>query len=199
MGLRSKKLFAAAIFLLGAGVFGLTLVRAMLFAPTEPEGPPPPELPASAATAADAPARLLIPTLGVDANVQHVGVGKSGNMAVPNNYTDAGWYRYGTAPGFLGSAVIDGHVNNGLALPGVFKRLSELKVGDTISVVAASGARRNFAVSAVEIYDYKQVPVQKLFLQNDKARLNLVTCDGTWIAGEKTYNRRLVVYAELTP
>jgi len=41
------------------------------------------------------------------------------------------------------------------------------------------------------------VPLQKLFLQNDKARLNLVTCDGAWIAGEKTYNRRLVVYAEL--
>ena len=198
MNFGSKNFFALVVLGLGIAVFALTLVRAAIVAPVEEEGPPPANaFPASAANAEDAPVRLLIPVLGVDANVQHVGVGKSGNMAVPTNYTDAGWYRYGTTPGFLGSAVIDGHVNNGLALPGVFKRLSELKVGDTISVVAASGVQRNFAVSAVEIYDYKQVPLQKLFLQNDKARLNLVTCDGAWIAGEKTYNRRLVVYAEL--
>jgi sortase (surface protein transpeptidase) len=145
------------------------------------------------------PEQLRIPILGIDALVQHVGLTKSGKMAVPTNFTDVGWYRYGTAPGFVGSAVIDGHVDNGLRLPGVFKKLNGLAVGDEIFVRTAAGAELRFVVQEVAVYGYKEVPTEVLFNRADTARLNLVTCDGAWVAGEKTYDKRLVVYAVLAP
>ena len=52
------------------------------------------------------PSRLIIPSLDIDTNVQHVGLAKSGNMAAPNNFTDVSWWKYGTVPGYRGSAVM---------------------------------------------------------------------------------------------
>jgi LPXTG-site transpeptidase (sortase) family protein len=143
------------------------------------------------------PVRLEIANIGVKAYVQHVGITKSGKMAVPSNYTDAGWYRYGTVPGEKGSAVMDGHLDNAAGLPGVFKRLNELEIGDEIVVETKDAKKLTFAVTSVESYNYKEVPLERLFNRNDKARLNLITCEGAWIQGEKTYDRRLVVFAEL--
>src|ERR1039457_7041885 len=73
------------------------------------------------------PVRLVISALHIDAKVQDVGITKNGNMATPNNFTDVGWYKYGALPGEMGSAVIAGHVDDGLALPGVFKHLGDLQ------------------------------------------------------------------------
>lgn len=143
------------------------------------------------------PQRLIIPALNISANIQHVGVAKSGNMAVPNNYTDVGWYRYGPTPGEAGSAVMDGHVDNGLALAGVFKHLSDVKVGDDIYVDTEAGKRIRFVVSAVNIYDYKNVPVKDIFSTDGVPRLSLITCNGAWIQSERTYNERIVVTAIL--
>jgi sortase A len=193
---KTKTLAAWLLLGVGASVFGVTLAQATLVSPVEPEIPIV-EAPATPAQTADKPARLRIASLGVDAHVQHVGVGKSGNMAVPSNYSDAGWYRYGTTPGFRGSAVLDGHVDNGLSLPGVFARLNELKPGDAIEVESASGEVKTFVVEEVVVYPYRDVPLQKVFNRDDTARLNLVTCEGAWIHGEKTYDHRLVVYATL--
>ena len=36
------------------------------------------------------------PALGIDAFVRHVGVNAQGDMATPGNFTDVGWYKYGT-------------------------------------------------------------------------------------------------------
>jgi sortase A len=193
------KFFLATLLLVGGvGVFAVVGVRALTVSPVEPEAPAPKEARGPTAPAEDRPARLLIPSIGIDAVVQHVGIGKSGNMAVPTNYTDAGWYRYGTAPGYRGSAVMDGHVDNGLALPGVFKRLSELTKGDELVVITAGGEELHFTVTDTQTYHYQEVPIDTLFNRADKARLNLITCEGAWISGEKTYDHRLVIYAELS-
>lgn len=183
---------------LGAGVFGMTLYFSVFAAPQEPEAPAPPALvQRSPASAADEPVRLRIPSLDIDAHVQHVGVKADGSMGTPSNFTDTAWYKYGTVPGMTGSAVIDGHVDNGLSLPGVFKNLSNIQKGATIEVVAKGGQVARFVVTDVVTYPYKEVPVEQLFNRADKARLNLVTCDGAWVKGARTYDRRLVVYAEL--
>jgi sortase A len=141
------------------------------------------------------PARLRIPTLSIDAAVQHVGIAKSGAMAVPTNYSDVGWYRLGSAPGEEGSAVIDGHVDNGLGLPGVFTRLSDINIGDSIYIQTHSGETLRFVVYEKEMYHYKDVPAAKVFAQGDFVHLNVITCDGSWVAQDKTYDKRLVVYA----
>lgn len=142
------------------------------------------------------PSRLVIPKIGVDASIQHVGIGESGNMAVPTNYEDVGWYRLGFAPGERGSAVIAGHLDNGYGLPAVFKHLDMLAPGDTIVVYDASGAAARFEVEQLTTYDAKDAPVADVFAADDGVRLNLITCDGTWNPLEETYSKRLVVFAK---
>ncbi len=190
------RLIAVVAVVAGISVFGFVLARTTLFPVLEPEATP--AVAAHKATPDEVPVRLSIPSLSIDAAVQSVGIGKSGNMAVPTNFTDVGWYRYGPAPGSVGSAVIDGHVDNGLSLAGVFKQLNEVKVGDKIIVTDASGREQHFTVEDIKDYDYKSVPTELVFNRTDTARLNLVTCDGAWVAGEKTYDRRIVVFAVLT-
>lgn len=145
----------------------------------------------------DQPARLRIPKLGIDAFVQHVGVNAKGNMAAPSNFVDVGWYKYGTVPGFIGSTVITGHVDNALGMPGVFKDLDEMRIGDEFFVESKDGKELRFKVVEIQSYPYTLVPLKVLFSRNDLPRLNLITCSGTWIQGARSYDERLVVYAEL--
>ncbi len=188
-----KTTLAVAVLLLGAGVFAAVYWHATVSSGDDTDMSEAP----IAALPGDIPARLQIPSLNIDANVQRVGIAKSGSMAVPSNFTDVAWYRLGTVPGFVGSAVIDGHVDNGLSLAGVFKHLSDIQVGDEIDVITASSSIKKFVVSEVAVYPYKEVPLERLFNASDQARLNLITCEGAWIKGEKTYDQRLVVYATL--
>jgi sortase (surface protein transpeptidase) len=185
--------------LVACGVFGLTFARATLYYQNDNEI----SLPSAPTTAtvhvahSQTPVRLIIPAAAVDAHVQAVGIGKSGNMAVPTNYTDVGWYRYGPAPGQVGSAVIDGHVDNGFGLSAVFKNISDLKPGDDMYVETASSTRLHFVVNDIEDYPAADVPKNLLFTRADAPRLNLITCAGEWDASAKAYDHRTVVYATL--
>lgn len=195
----TKKILILVITLGACFVFGFTLVHALYFAP-EPEVPlaiATSSIPAAQVDPREYPDRFEVPSLSIDTHVQHVGVTAAGNMGVPNNFTDVGWYKYGVVPGYRGSAVIDGHVDNGLALAGVFKHLGDIKVGDDIYVTSKEGTRLHFRVQEVQSYDYKSVPLEKVFSRTDRARLNLITCEGNWVKAEKTYDKRLVVYTVL--
>ena len=129
--------------------------------------------------------------------MQDVGTNGAGDMSDPSNFTDVAWYKYGTVPGQIGSAVIDGHVDNGLSLAGVFKHLKDIQSGDDIYVVTESGQKLHFVVSSVDSYPYKDAPTAQIFEQNDKAYLKLLTCTGAWVPGDRTYDHRLVVTAVL--
>ncbi len=140
------------------------------------------------------PSRLIVPALSINASVQDLGVNSIGDMQAPDNFVDVGWYKYGTVPGYQGSAVIDGHVDNGLGLAGVFINLNKVQVGDHVYVKTNGGTMLEFVVADVQVYPYQGVPANELFSLDDAARLNLITCDGTWVNGQDTYNQRLVVY-----
>jgi sortase A len=186
------------ITVLAIAVFAVTLARATLFPPGEDASlSPPPSAAFEHPDPGDEPARLQIPSLGVNAAVQQTGLTKSGAMGVPTNFTDVAWYKYGPVPGQLGSAVIDGHVDNGLSLPGVFKHLGDIQKGADMYVVTKKGETLHFVVTDIESYPYKSVPTSMIFTRADKARLNLITCEGHWVQGEKTYDQRLVIFAEL--
>lgn len=150
-------------------------------------------------TAAEIPVRILIPSIGVDTAIKEVGVTDTGNMASPHGLTDVGWYKYGPLPGTLGSAVIAGHLDNAVALNGVFKRLSELKPGDDIYVENGAGTRVHFQVKEKDIYPYNNAPADRIFNAKGTPSLNLITCAGTWNQPLKTYDKRVVVYTELVP
>ncbi|MDD5318455.1 MAG: class F sortase, partial [Candidatus Pacebacteria bacterium] len=124
-------------------------------------------------------------------------VTSSGNMSTPHNFTDVGWYKYGTAPGMTGSAVIAGHLDNGFSLAGVFEHLADLKPGDDVSIVTADNKLLHFTVIESDTYPYQVVPLQRIFNQSDGSYLNLITCQGQWTADYTTYDHRLVVYTKL--
>jgi sortase A len=200
--MRDWRMLAAGVVTAGAViVFATTLAHATLFAPDS-------EIPAPALSAAapskDAPAgalpvRLIIPSLNINANVQDVGIAYSGHIGVPNNFTDVAWYKYGAVPGYEGDAIIDGHVDNAISLPGVFKQLATIQPGADIYVQTASSTKLDFKVTSVETYDVTQVPMQQILSKTGGAYLTLITCDGTWEQNQKEYNERLVVSAELAP
>ncbi len=192
----------AALLMCTSGVvFAATGVRALFYAPdAEVSAPlvatPQPSSQAEYNPQKSLPFRLRIPSIGIDAKVQHVGVNDKGNMANPNNFTDVAWYKYGPVPGASGSAVIAGHLDNGLGLPAVFKKLEEVQVGDDIFVEAEDGSTLRFVVTSARTYPYTEVPTAVVFNPSGSVRLNLITCAGTWLKDKKTYDERLVVFAK---
>lgn len=197
----SPRIIVATITLAAGVVFATTLVRATVYAPDHEVASTTlaAAAPAREATPGELPERLRIPALKIDAYVRQVGVNGEGNMATPGNFTDVGWYKYGAVPGFPGSAVIDGHVDNALSLDGVFKHLKDLKAGDDIYIETASSTQLHFVVKEVVSYPRQEVPLDRLFDAKGGAYLNLITCTGDWVKDEKEYDRRLVVYSELAP
>jgi sortase (surface protein transpeptidase) len=196
MSVRTGKLIALTVIVVAIAVFGYTFAHAFYLSPADETSAPDIEATAHIPPS-EKPSRIQIPSIGVDADIQDVGIGKTGNMAVPTNYTDVGWYRYGTVPGQIGSAVIDGHVDNGAGLNAVFARLSELHPGDDIYVLTETERRLHFKVQEVGHYALKDVPLKTLFNREDAPRLNLITCEGTWIPSEKEYDERMIVYSVL--
>ena len=186
---------ATVLICAGVALFANTFVHAVYYDMSQQEasvtGRPP------VVATSSIPLQLTIPKINVDAKITGVGVTTTGNMAAPHNLTDVGWYKYGTAPGDSGTAVIDGHVDNALTLPGVFKHLKELQPGDDIYVKNTAGDTLHFIVSDVQVYYYKDVPVDLLFNKTGGKYLNLITCDGTWVTTDKTADHRVVVYTEL--
>jgi sortase (surface protein transpeptidase) len=79
------------------------------------------------------PKQLLIPKIKVDANVAYMGLTKTGDMDVPPDLVNVGWYKYGTKPGDVGSAVIAGHLEGTKDL-GVFIGLDKLSQGDEVQI-----------------------------------------------------------------
>lgn len=143
------------------------------------------------------PDRLIIPSLKINANVQYTTTNAKGNMGTPNNFTDVSWFKPGTVPGEIGSSVMAGHVDNGLSLDGVFKHLEDIQVGDDLYVQKNDGTKLHFEVVEVTSYPYTDVPAQRIFGSTDGKFLNLITCVGEWVPGQKTYDRRLIVYSRL--
>ncbi len=145
------------------------------------------------------PARLRIPAIGVDAKVQSVGLAwqGTGDMGIPTNLTDVGWYNGGALPGAPGSAVIDGHLDGKEVRKAVFYNLDKLKPGDLVEVEDKAGKVWQFRVVETKIYNY-DAPTADIFLgDTSKSRLNLITCTGSWDKTQKLYDKRVVVFTEL--
>ncbi len=146
----------------------------------------------AATTTLGTPLALTIPSIDFDASVIEVGLNNKGEMDVPSGTSsDVGWYKYGTEPGEVGSAVIDAHVY------AAFKDLDQVEVGDSIYVTGNTGEQLHFVVEEVATTKLEQTSAARLFNRIDKARLNLITCAGTYVASRGTYDHRLVVYAVL--
>ena len=161
-----------------------------------PALPTQPRVQAPSAAASNLPRRLRVPRLRIDAVVEHVGLAPDGSMDVPKRYDTVGWYKLGSRPGDAGSAVMAGHLDSKTG-PAIFWKLGDLRPGDELSIVNDDGAERRFAVEASERYRFDAAPLERIFAATDRARLNLITCSGTFDRGSQNYDLRLVVYSTL--
>lgn len=145
------------------------------------------------------PVRLMIPAIDVDAKIQYVGIdpGGTGEMEVPSNFTDVGWYEAGVLPGERGSAVMAGHLNGKQVPEAVFYDLHTLEIGDEVIVMSAGRERDIFKVVKVVTYAHTDSAVDVFTSTDGTKRLNLITCSGDWLSDENQYNKRTVVFTEL--
>jgi LPXTG-site transpeptidase (sortase) family protein len=141
------------------------------------------------------PVRVAIPAIGVDADLESIGLLPGGKLDVPRQPENAGWYNLGPKPGETGNAVIDAHLDIGRTR-GVFWDLRKAKVGDVVYVTDARNQARAFRVAKTAVYPVDQAPMQEIFGTASGKHLNLITCAGVWSKRLNHYDKRLVVYTE---
>lgn len=145
---------------------------------------------------ASPPTGLSIPAIGVKVAVAALGIDEDGQMAIPEDVADAGWYRYGPAPGQAGNAVIAGHVDARVQGLGAFDALTDLDVGDIVTVTNAAGSTTDFAVTGREEIAKEILATDDLFRRDGPAQLILVTCGGDFDADARSYRSNVVVVAQ---
>ncbi len=141
------------------------------------------------------PDRLVIPDIGVNAPVLHIGLTKEGDIGTPKGPDEVSWFSDGTRPGENGSAVISGHYGWKDNRAAAFDNLHKLKRGDMMYVALEDGSVLSFAVRESRIYG-ANASTQDVFLASDTSHLNLITCTGNWNASKQSYEKRLVVFAD---
>lgn len=141
------------------------------------------------------PIRLKIPKIGVDTSIEYMGVTSKGEMEVPDNSINVGWFKLGPQPGEKGNAVIAGHFDGKNGEAGVFINLYKLALKDKIFVENSRGNSTAFVVREIKTYDPGYV--NSVFSASESAHLNLITCDGVWNGAMKSYDKRLVVFTDI--
>ncbi|MFD4320023.1 class F sortase [Streptomyces sp. NPDC058548] len=179
----------------------------------QPAGTPPARI--SEATAAPTPAassapvrplarslpvRVRVPAAGVDTGptgpVLELGLAADGTVEVPS-VADAdriGWYDKGVTPGQTGPAVLIGHFDTERG-PAVLRNVSEVAVGDEITVTRADGTTAVFRVRELEQVDKDAFPTAKVYGDTDRPELRLITCGGELVDGHRPDN--IILYADL--
>jgi LPXTG-site transpeptidase (sortase) family protein len=143
------------------------------------------------------PKKLLIDSLGININIEPVGVDLNGYLETPKDWSVAGWYQKSARPAETGNLLINAHYDNSLGNPAAFYRLKNIKLGDKVSVLDSYG--KDYVYTVVDTYyldidDPERLKVFEVF-DKDKSAMTLITCGGVW--NGNTYDKRFVVNAEL--
>jgi LPXTG-site transpeptidase (sortase) family protein len=142
------------------------------------------------------PIQIRIPKIGVDAAIEQVGITSQGEIGVPKGPTGVAWFELGTLPGKRGSAVITGHYGWKDGIAAVFDNLYKLQNEDKVYVHDDKGNVITFVVRESRRYDPKEDASAVFASNDDKAHLNLITCEGVWNKDQQSYSKRLVVFAD---
>lgn len=145
------------------------------------------------------PTRVRIPAIAVNAPLTSLALDSTGRLAAPpeKNRNLAGWYGDGASPGEIGTAVIAGHVDNDRG-PAVFYSLGALKSGAEVDVDRSDGVTAVFTVDAVEAYDARAFPNDKVYGDTARAELRVITCGAGFDKKHHDYRGNVVVFAHLT-
>lgn len=138
------------------------------------------------------PRRLRIGKINLDAQVFPVGIDFGGYLALPDDSQSVGWFYKSALVGEPGNLILAGHFDLPGSKPGIFARLRELAVGDTV-IVNSTGAYEYVVTSVDWIDENDDRRLEKAFTKSATPILTLVTCGGQWQSGKGTYDRRLLV------
>jgi len=143
------------------------------------------------------PRAIYINKINVTARILPMSVNNKGAIQAPVNIYDAGWYNGSVKPGDIGAMFIDGHAS-GPTREGLFAYLDKLVDGDEIQIEKGDGTMLTYKVVHTEVIALADVDMKKMLLPYGNALrgLNLMTCTGNWVESEKTYDQRVLVYAE---
>lgn len=141
------------------------------------------------------PRRLRIPAIGVDADVEDMGLNDDGSIEVPTDFADTGWWTYSPRPGRIGASAILGHVDSTTG-PAVFFRLTDLRPGDEIHVDGADGSTVTFAVRAIEQHPKAAFPSVRVFGATPDPTLRLITCGGAFDSNAGSHLDNVIVFAD---
>ena len=143
-----------------------------------------------------APVGLVIESIGVNAQIGAYGIDqRTGQMDVPNNVREVGWYQHGPAPGEPGSSVLAAHVDLKSQGPGVFFDLKTLDPGELLTVTFDDGTVQRFQVKARNTYLKDELPLEVIFSRGGAPVLTLITCGGGFSPSVESYDSNVVVYA----
>ena len=147
-------------------------------------------------TAEHRPARLEIPSIGVDTDIIDLGLDTDGALEVPPDGKDAGWYTGAPAPGEVGPAIIAGHVD-WQGTDGVFFDLRNLETGADIIVTREDGSRAVFTATSVEHFPKEDFPTDVVYGDIDHPGLRIITCGGSFDETARSYNDNIIAFADL--
>lgn len=151
---------------------------------------------AMAPAAGVAPARMIIPSFDIDMPVSAQGVDDAGLMALPPHPSEAGWYRFGPAPGDPeGATVIAGHVDSKEYGIGPLAALRRVNPGAEIIVITQEGREHRYRAESVESVPVAELDLGELFSRTGPARLHVVTCSGAYLPEQGGYQNNLIVHA----
>lgn len=143
------------------------------------------------------PIRLRIPKIDVNAAVESLGLTASGDLDAPKNTNNVGWYNAGHRPGSAGTAVLDGHFGWADGKAAVFDKLHTLQQGDLLHVDDGNSSTHTFVVTEMQSLKPDEDASAVFSSKDNKARLNLITCEGAWDKHKQSYSARLIVFADL--
>lgn len=142
------------------------------------------------------PARIVIPALDIDAPITQHGLNENGEMTVPDNGEEVGWFEPGKKPGEKGNSILAAHVDDYTG-PAVFFYLKNLEPGDIVEVYDSNENKKTFEVEKLVAYDRNEAPIAQIFGPSQTPRLNLLTCTGIYDRSIQEHEERLVVYTTL--
>jgi hypothetical protein len=157
--------------------------------PVRPATPPaqPPKDPA--------PRYLTVAGTTINMPIVEVGASPDGAMEIPEPFNEAGWYRFGPAPGAAaGTAVVAAHVDT-TSDSAPFSQLKSLAPGTLVTVQREGAAPVTFRVTGVELMAKDAFDGPSIFRREGPPELKLVTCGGRWLDEQQDYGDNVIVTA----
>ncbi|MEU2309032.1 class F sortase [Streptomyces misionensis] len=144
------------------------------------------------------PTSVRIPSLGIDAPVTGVRLGRDRQLETPpfDRPKAVGWYEGGATPGEAGTAIAVGHRDTPTG-PAVFAALPQIKPGKQIEARRADGRTAIYTVDRVQVFDRSGFPDKEVYGRSRRPELRVLTCGGLY-SRRTGYTSNVVVFAHLT-